>query len=133
MKTKLPILTTVLALVLGLALPPPGFAKEKKSPTPTPTISSAPTAVAKKARTLPYHGKVAAVDAAAGTFTIGKRTFKVTDHTTITKDGAAASMSDIAPGQMVGGGYLKQDDGTLEAKSVKIRTTTPATDTAKKK
>ena len=66
-----------------------------------------------------YHGKVASVDAAAKTFTVGKRTFKVTDQTKITKEGAAATMDDVVVGEKVSGSYWKKEDG-LEAKSVKI-------------
>ena len=49
---------------------------------------------------------------------IGKRTFKVTDQTQIHKEGAAATISDVAPGEKVSGSCWKKDNGTLEAKSV---------------
>ncbi len=69
-------------------------------------------------------GSVSSVDAAAGTFTIvGKkktRVFKVTDKTTVTKDGAAATIADITADERVTGSFWKQEDGTLEAKTVKI-------------
>jgi hypothetical protein len=66
----------------------------------------------------PYHGKVASVDLGAKTFMIGKRTFKVTDQTQIHKEGAAATISYVAPGEKVSGSCWKKDNGTLEAKSV---------------
>jgi len=92
----------------------------------------------KKPRAVPYHGKVASVDVSAKTFMVGKRTFRVTDATTITKDGAAATMSDITAGQMAGGSYWKKDDGSLEAKTVKLKTAasttpSPAPDSPRKK
>ncbi len=69
-------------------------------------------------------GTVSSVDAAAGTFAIvGKkktRVFKVTDKTTVTKDGAAATIADITADERVTGSFWKQEDGTLEAKTVKI-------------
>jgi hypothetical protein len=49
---------------------------------------------------------------------IGKRTFKVTDQTQIHKEGAAATISYVAPGEKVSGSCWKKDNGTLEAKSV---------------
>ncbi len=81
----------------------------------------------KKARALPYHGKVVAVDASARTFVVGKRTFTVTNNTQITKDNAPAALSDIMSGEMVGGSYWKKDDGTMEARTVKIGTKSSTT------
>jgi hypothetical protein len=72
------------------------------------------------ARAIPYRGKVASVDLSAKTFMVGKRTFKVTDQTQITKEGAAAMMSDVVTGEKVSGSYWKKEDGTLEAKTVKV-------------
>ena len=58
------------------------------------------------------------------TFTIaGKeksRVFKITDKTTVTKGGNAATIKDIAPNEEVSGSYWKNADGSLEAKTVKI-------------
>jgi hypothetical protein len=44
----------------------------------------------------------------------------VTDKTTVTKAGETAAMSDLTADEKVSGSYWKQDDGTLEARSVKI-------------
>ena len=67
---------------------------------------------------------ISAVDQSAKTFTIaGKETsrvFKVTDKTTVTKDGNPATMSDIAEKEEVRGSYWKGEDGSLEAKTVKL-------------
>ncbi len=78
----------------------------------------------KKARPLPFHGTISAVDQTAKTFTIaGKatsRVFKISDRTVITKDGNPATMADIAANEPVRGSYWKGEDGSLEAKTVKL-------------
>ena len=44
----------------------------------------------------------------------------MTDQTKITKRGAAATMAEINVGEKVSGSYWKKDDGSLEAKNVKV-------------
>jgi hypothetical protein len=44
----------------------------------------------------------------------------MTDQTKITKQGAAATMADIVADETVSGSYWKKEDGSLEAKSVKL-------------
>jgi hypothetical protein len=65
-----------------------------------------------------------AVDQNAKTFTLaGKQrshVFKVTESTTITKAGAAATITDIVQNEEARGLHLKNADGTLETKRVKI-------------
>jgi hypothetical protein len=67
---------------------------------------------------------ISAVDQNAKTFTItGKkesRVFKVTDKTSISKSGKAATMKDITENEEASGSYWKNGDGTLEAKTVKL-------------
>lgn len=105
------------------------------SPAPNAAPSMTP-ATSKAPRAIPYHGMISAVDQSAKTFTIaGKeksRVFNVTDKTTITKDGNAATMSDIAEKEEVRGSYWKNADGSLEAKSVKLGVK-PETEKSKKK
>ena len=122
MKTKLPFLSFLLVPAVALSAPGSVSAKEKESPSPAATAATSPAASAamKKPHSIPYHGKVASVDSAAKTFTVGARKFAMTDNTKITKDGAEATMSDIAAGEQVSGSYWKKDDGTLEARSVKL-------------
>ena len=78
---------------------------------------------------------MAAVDAAAKTFTVGSKTIKVTDQTKITNKGAAATMAEIVADEQVRGSYWKKEDGTMEAKSVKLGPKSaeakPMTDAAK--
>ena len=67
---------------------------------------------------------IASVDQSAKTFTIaGKETsrvFKITDKTVITKDGNPATMADIVEKEEARGQYWKTEDGSLEAKTVKL-------------
>ena len=82
---------------------------------------------------VPYHGIISAVDKDAKTFTIeGRRephVLKIIDGTPITKDGETATIDDINKDDEVSGSYLKDSDGTLLARTVKIgpvtRKTTP--------
>ena len=135
MKAKIPLITAACLAACALCASP-AFAKGKQSPAPEASASPDASAktTAKPARPIPYHGKVASVDAAAKTFTVGKRTIKVTDETKITKEGAAATMADIVADEQVRGSYWKKEDGTLEAKSVKlgVKSAKPMADTQKK-
>jgi len=114
-KSPLPTAICVAALILGASSGAP--ANEKKTEKAIPKATASPTT---KAKTIPYRGNVASVDASVKTFTVGKRTIKVTDQTKITKQGAAATMSDITVGEKVSGSYWKKDDGSLEAKNIKV-------------
>lgn len=138
MKNKSAIISSVCVVALAVCAPLTVSAKEKKSEA-SPAASASPatsTATAASPRALPFHGTISAVDQDAKTFTIaGKETsrvFKVTDKTTVTKDGNAASMSDIAANEPVRGSYWKNEDGSLEAKSVKLGAKTEKEKTKKK-
>ncbi len=117
MKTKTLFLTAACFAACVMCLSPVSAA-EKESPAPE--ASASPEATAKPARPIPYRGKIESVDESAKTFTVGKHTIKVTDETKITKNDAAATMSDIVAEEQVRGSYWKKDDGSLEAKSVKL-------------
>ena len=103
------------------------LAAETKS-TASPAASASPPAKTEastaKARPIPFHGMVSAVDQTAKTFTIaGKdksRVFKVTEKTVVTKAGKSATMVEIVENVEVSGSYWKEADGTLEAKTVKV-------------
>jgi hypothetical protein len=124
MKNKSLIISSVCVAALAVFTPLSVSAKGKKSDA-SPTPSASPSASASTSmRSIPYHGMISAVDQSAKTFTIaGKETsrvFKVTDKTTVTKDGNPATMSDIAEKEEVRGSYWKNADGSLEARSVKL-------------
>ena len=156
MKNKLKLITACLA-ALACCTPIATSAASKKSasPTPAPSASASPKATAapktkatptpaantttdvKKARAIPFHGMISAVDAKAKTFTIaGKeksRVFKVTDKTVLSKAGKAATMKDVVANEEVRGSYWKVIDGALEAKTVKLGPKTDAEKAADEK
>jgi hypothetical protein len=148
MKPKSQLITAACVAALVFCGPSFAFAASKKSasPSPSPAASASPAAAAKTSessaskapRAIPFKGAVSSVDQSAKTFAVaGKeasRTFKATDKTTITKDGKAATFADFADGDKVTGSYWKQDDGTLELKSLKIggKAETASTEKAEK-
>lgn len=135
MKTKFYLAGGVCAASLAFCMPL--NAQLSPATTASPATSPEATAPAKPAtRPLPFQGKISAVDQSAKTFTVGgkqgSRVFKVTENTTITKAGAAATMTDIVENERVRGTYLKNADGTFEAKTVKIGPKTEAEKKARK-
>jgi len=119
MKTKFYLAGGVCVASLALCMP------LNAQLSPATTASPAASPAAKPAtRPIPFRGKVSAVDQSAKTFTLGgkkgSRVLKVTENTTITKADAAATMTDIVENEQARGTYLKQADGTLEAKTVKL-------------
>ena len=58
----------------------------------------------------PFHGKLAAVDQAAKTITIGKSIYQITSETKITKAGKPAVLADGVVGEEASG-YAKPMDG----------------------
>ena len=118
MKTKMYLAGGVCVASLAFCMP----LNAQLSPATTDSPATSPSPAAKPAtRPLPFHGKISAVDQSAKTFNIGaNQTFKVTDSTVITKGGKPATMTDIVENEQARGAYLKQADGTLEAKTVKI-------------
>ena len=104
MKRKSKLITAACIAALTLCAPLSSWAKEKKS--------------------VPYHGKISAVDQMAKTFSIaGKekaRVFTITETTVILKDGKPGTMADLAVDEEVRGSYWKREDGSLEARSVKL-------------
>jgi hypothetical protein len=157
MKNKTHLITACLAALACCAPVVASAAKKPASPTPAPsaaaTASPKATAAPKtkatsspaantttdatKARAIPFHGTISAVDQRAKTFTIaGKehsRVFKVTDKTVMTKAGAPATMKDAVANEEVRGSYWKVTDGSLEAKTVKLGPKTDAEKAADEK
>ncbi len=130
MKLKSLPITAACIAALAVCLPVTAPAQGKKTASPSPAASASPSPKAaaetseKAPRAIPFRGSASAVDQSGKSFTIaGKensRVFKVTDKTTVTKAGAAATLSELNDGDAVTGSYWKQEDGTLEAKSLKI-------------
>jgi hypothetical protein len=117
MRTKTKLITTACVAALALCAPLSSWAKEKKS--------------------VPFHGKISAVDQTAKTFSIaGKekaRVFTITEATVITKDGKPGTMADLAAEEEVRGSYWKREDGSIEAKIVKLGQKTEAETSKSKK
>jgi hypothetical protein len=128
MKTKSHLITAACVAALVFCGPSIAFAATKKSASPAPSASpaakTAASPAAKAPHAIPFRGDATAVDQSAKTFTIaGKehsRVFKVTDATKITKDDKEATFAELTENEKVTGSYWKKDDGTLEAKSLKI-------------
>jgi hypothetical protein len=72
----------------------------------------------KKASAGPFHGKLAALDKAAKTITVGKRTFQITSETKIHKAGKPATFEEGVVGEEVSGYIKPADDGKLIATTV---------------
>src|SRR5947209_12523046 len=137
MKTQLQLLITCI-MVVAFSLPlaargatkkaaaspapsasPMASAKATPAPKTTPAAKTSPTASPSgktttdpsKARAIPFHGTISAVDQRAKTFTIaGKehsRVFKITDKTVMTKSGAAATIKDAVANEEARGSYWK--------------------------
>ncbi|HEV2435336.1 MAG TPA: hypothetical protein VG077_05000 [Verrucomicrobiae bacterium] len=67
---------------------------------------------------IPFHGKIGAVDTSAMTLKVGARTFEITADTKIFNNGEPAALSDGKVGEPVRGTYKKTEAGKLEAVTV---------------
>ena len=107
-------LTSLLAVAaLGVALP--------VSAADQPAPSDAPPK-AKKAKGMPFNGKIKSVDKAAKTITLNREksnVLQITSQTKITKDGKPAVFDDIVAGETVGG-LAHEKDGKLEVSSIRV-------------
>jgi hypothetical protein len=89
--------------------------------TPVVLHAQSTNAPAKRRNTtIPFHGKLVAVDNTAKTISIGKETIQITSETKITKNAKAAVLEDAAVGDDVGGTYRKDAEGKLNAVSLRI-------------
>jgi hypothetical protein len=71
-------------------------------------------------RTLPFHGKLKAIDNSAKTISIGNETIQITSETKITKLAKPATLADGAVGDDVAGSYRKDADGKWMAVSLRF-------------
>ena len=122
MKTPARLLTI---LVAGAFATLPLWAPAARAQAPA--AATKPAATPRKGQATssryPFHGKIAAVDARAGTFTLeGKtpRVIAVTSQTRITKNGASAKLSDAVVGEDSGGMVQRGADGKLTAESARF-------------
>ena len=97
---------------------------------------AAQTTTETKARPLPFHGKLEAVDTSAQTITLSGKSARVFHLTSVTKitdgGGNPTTLSSAVVGEDVGGSYTKDAAGTLTLKSVRLgaKTGTKAASTA---
>ena len=109
------IKTTMLGLVTAalVALPTVSRAQDE-------TKTNAPAHHHAAPKSLPFHGKAAAVDTAAMTLTVGTNILNVTSETRIFKDSKPATLSDIKVGEMVNGAYKKDEAGKNSASMIRV-------------
>ena len=110
--TQIACITLVSLLAAGTA-----SAQEKKEGKPADKGE-----VKKKANTLPFNGKITAVDATAKTITLSgekARVVQITSETRIIKEGQPATFADAKVGEEVGGAY-RDVDGKMQATSLRI-------------
>ena len=94
----------------------PAMAPADGSTTNTPP----PMHKKKKGAGLPFHGKIATIDASAGTFTVGELSLTVTSTTKITTNGVPATLDDFKVDDSVAGYYKKAADGTLNVSTLRL-------------
>jgi hypothetical protein len=111
---------TMLGLLTAMLIALPALSRAGDAAGNMPGTSDQAPAAKSKKHGVPFHGKLAAVDAQAMTLTVGTMLIHVTADTKITKDGKPATLADGVVGEPVGGAYLKTDDGQLNATVVHI-------------
>jgi hypothetical protein len=126
----------VLALCAAAVVAMPASSRAQDATTNAPAVEQTAPAKPSKPRTLPFHGELASVDTNAMTLAVGKRTFQITSQTRIFKGEKPATLSDGVAGQPVRGSYRKNDNGGLDAVTVRFGSKTtdstkPATDSTK--
>jgi hypothetical protein len=113
---------TALSLFAAAMVAAPVTAPAQDAATNAPAAAADQTAPAKhkskKHETVPFNGKISAIDTKAMTLTVGKRTFEITSETKITKDTLPATLAEGVVGEPVGGAYKKGADGKLTATSI---------------
>jgi hypothetical protein len=110
---------TTLSLLAAAVIAVPALSRAVDVTTNTPG-SSGQTVTPKPQRhgVVPFHGKLAAVDANAKTLTVGTLTLQITAATKIIKNGQPATLSEGVVGESASGTYKKTADGKLEAITV---------------
>lgn len=123
---------TALSVLAAAIVAAPAVTRAQDS-TNAPAMSGQETPVKhKKHDTVPFHGKLSAIDTNAMTLTIGERTFEITSETKIIKGGQPAVLADGVVGEMAGGAYKKGADGKLEATIVSFGAKAPGEKKKKK-
>lgn len=108
---KLIKMTILGLLAFSLAAAPAILAQDATTNAPA---GAAATPVTKKKAVTPFHGNISALDATAGTFTVGTLELNITSASKISStNGVPATLADFKVGDNVSGGYKKAADGKL--------------------
>jgi hypothetical protein len=131
---KTPKLSILISLVFGLAIFATGSLQAQS--TNKPTAKKAETDEKDKSAhksAHPFHGKLAAVDQAAKTITIGKSVYQITSETKITKAGKPAVLADGVVGEEASGYAKPMDGGKMYAATLNFGPKPDAKTASKKK
>jgi hypothetical protein len=113
-------LTTLGLVAAALITTPVWSLAQDAGATAASPSTNAPAVQKKKNGTLPFKGKLAAVNATAGTFTVGELNLNITSTTKISTNAVPATLADFKVGDNVTGAYKKTADGTLNATTLKL-------------
>ncbi len=108
------------AIVAAALVAAPSVVRAEDASSKSESSTNAVPHAAKKHGGTPFHGKVASVDAAGATVTVGSLTINITSETKITKAGKPATSSDITVGEKISGSYKKGEAGKLDATTITI-------------
>ncbi len=121
MKKSLTLMLLSFVLALGTPLSLPAQSRPKAAAAkPASAQTNAPSTAAKQPVAGPFHGKLAAVDKAAKTITVGKRTFLITPQTKLRKANQPATLDDAVVGEPCSGYVKPTEDGKWTASSVNL-------------
>ena len=115
---KLFALVAVIAALSGLATNVSAQSTNTNKAAMEKKSSDKKDSADKKQTAGPFHGKLASLDKSAKTITVGKRTFRVTPDTKITKNGKAATIEDGVVAEEISGYFKTAEDGKLVATKV---------------
>jgi len=111
---------TSMSLLAVALVVSPGLSRAQDTATNAPA-ASATAPVVKKKGTLPFHGKIATIDAAGATFTVGELVLNVTSTTKISStNGVPATLADFKVGDAVAGAYKKTPEGKLNVTTLHL-------------
>lgn len=96
----------------------PGFVRAQDATANASSLNESTPHKFQKHSTIPFRGKLDAVNTNTMTLTVGKRTFQVTSDTKIFKDNQPVTLSEGVVGEPVRGAYKKAEAGKLEALTV---------------
>jgi hypothetical protein len=106
---KITLLTIVAAAMAGIV---PALRADDST--------NAPAAADTDNKPLKFYGQVSAVDTNAMTFTVDDQTYNLTTESQVTRNGHAATITDVVVGDPARGSYTKDTDGKMEITKVRF-------------